>query len=360
MHLKDRYKYYPQMEEYDALALQHMPYLMFRAENNYCSEVVNTDSNGFRFSGLDGKLQVDNLEHVDAVNIFTGGSSAFGVGATSDKCTISAYLSKATNSRWINLSGRAYSSTQEFITFAYYRDLLPSIGNVVIFSGFNDLYLYFVANYFNKQVGSFFNANDWINKMNSDYGFRSIIARPLINKMLAITYGAQNFTHMSDKDAVNILFHKMPKHQFEGKFYSKNLLSKHNEKPSEVLDIIRRNISNWKVMADSYNAKITYVLQPFSNWLPDRSLTENEKHVFDILDHSGGESFIQTLEKMSGLHSWYSKELSKVCEEQKINYYDSNSYLNKNFNEDIFVDRVHLTDYSNKILSEYILEKVWK
>ena len=59
------------------------------------------------------------------------------------------------------------------------------------------------------------------------------------------------------------------------------------------------------------------------------------------------------------MHSWYSRELSKICEEQNINFYDSNSFLNKNFNEDIFVDRIHLTDNGNKILSDSILEKLW-
>ena len=359
MQLKDRYKYFPQMEHYDSLKVKYCPYLMFKTENNYCSEVVNTDANGFRYSGADGRLQVGNLEPTGSVNIFTGGSSAFGVGATSDKSTISAYLSKATNSRWINFSGRAHVSTQEFITFAYYRDLLPSVGNIVIFSGFNDLYLYYASNYFNEQVGTFFNASDWIKKMNSNHSFRSVIARPLINKMLTIIYGAHHFSLLSDADAVHALFRKIPLGQFEAKFYNNDVINRHNEKPSEVLDIIRRNISNWRVMADSYNAKITYVLQPFSNWLPDRSLTENEKHVFDILDYSGGESWKVFSESINGLHSWYSKELSVICEEQKINYYDSNSFLNKDSNQDIFVDRVHLTDYGNKILSDYILEKIW-
>ena len=111
-------------------------------------------------------------------------------------------------------------------------------------------------------------------------------------------------------------------------------------------------------MAEHYNAKITYVLQPFANWLPDRLLTDNEKHVFDILDRTGGKNWRILSESINGLHRWYSKELSKVCEEQNINYYDSNNFLNKDFGEDIFVDRVHLTDFGNKIISNFIMEKI--
>jgi hypothetical protein len=359
MNIKDRYKYYPQMQYYDDLALESSPYLMFKSQNNYCSDVVNTDSNGFRLSGIDGKLQIDDLDRTGSVNIFTGGSSAFGVGATSDKSTISAYLSKATNSRWVNLSGRANVSTQEFISFAYYRDLLSSIDNIVIFSGVNDLYLYYASKYFNEQVGTFFNSNDWMNKMNRNFSLKSIITRPLINKILNVIYGTHNFNLISDQNAVKLLFRKISLKQIESILSGYGLIGKHNENPIEVLDVLKRNISNWKIMADSYNAKITYVLQPYSNWLPNRALTDNEKSVFEILDNVGGENWRIPSERINGLHSWYSQELSKVCEECNINYYDSNSILNKDSNEDIFVDRIHLTDNGNKLLSDVILEKLW-
>ena len=359
MNSKDRYKYYPQMKHYDALEQKFTPYLMFKSLSNYCSDTVNTDSHGFRLSGVNGKLQVDDLNRAGSVNILTGGSSAFGVGATSDKSTISAYLSKATNNNWVNLSGRAYVSTQEFISFAYYRDLLPSVDNIVIFSGVNDLYLYFASKYYNEQMGGFFNSTNWTNKMNTDYRPRSVMIRPLINKILNVIYGAHDFKLISNLNAFNLLFRKASMEQIGTILSQFDPIREHNENPTEVLDVLRRNISNWKIMADSHNAKITYVLQPFSNWLPNRSLTENEKSVFDILDNIGGENWRLLSESINSLHSWYSEELSKICEEQNINYYDSNNFLNKDFNEDIFVDRIHLTDYGNKIISDNILEKIW-
>ena len=64
--------------------------------------------------------------------------------------------------------------------------------------------------------------------------------------------------------------------------------------------------------------------------------------------------------QLNNLHSWYSGEISKICKKNNINYYDSNILLNNNFNNDIFVDRVHLTDYGNKIISDYIIENLWK
>ena len=248
MHLKQRYEYYPQMEHYDSLVAIPSPYLMFKSQSNYCSDIVNTDSNGFRFSGADGKLKADNLDQTGSVNIFTGGSTAFGVGATLDKSTIPAYLSKATNSRWVNFSGRAYTSTQEFISFAYYRDLLPSVDNIVIFSGVNDLYLYFASKYYNEQMGGFFNSTNWTNKINTDFRLRSVMIRPLINKILNVIYGAHDFKLISNHNAFNLLFRKASMEQIGAILSQFDPIREHNENPTEVLDVIRRNISNWNTL----------------------------------------------------------------------------------------------------------------
>lgn len=357
---KQIYRYYPQMKQYDALGTSTIfsPYLMFKSPNNFTSNVVNTDSNSFRLSGSDGKLRLDNLDQKSNINIITGGSTAFGIGATSDQSTISSYLSNKTNKNWVNFSGRAYVSTQEFISFAYYRDLAQSINNIVIFSGINDLYLYFASKYYNKRFGSLFMASNFMNNMNCDHSLKGVITRPIINKILEFIYGEHDFNLISNRDAINLLFRSKSISQIENKLSQYESISSHNQHPFEIIDVFKRNMSNWKIMADYYDAKITFILQPYSNWLDDRPLTNNEKQVFEILDLLGKESGRIIFGKMNGLHHWYSKELSKACSEQNINYFDSNQVLNTNHKKDIFVDRVHLTDYGNKIISNFILEKI--
>ena len=189
----------------------------------------------------------------------------------------------------------------KFISFAYYRDLLPSVDNIVIFSGVNDLYLYFASKYYNEQMGAFFNSTNWVNKMNTDFRLRSVMTRPLINKILNVIYGAHDFKLISNRDAFNLLFRKTSMEQIRTTLSQFNPIREHNEKPTEALNVLRRNISNWKIMADAHNAKITYVLQPFNNWLPNRSLTENEKSVFDILDNVGGENWRIISESINSL-----------------------------------------------------------
>lgn len=354
------YKYHPQMAQYDALGSKTIfsPYLMFKSPKNFKSNIVNTDSNSFRLSGADGNLNLDNLESTNNINILTGASAAFGVGASADQSTISAYLSKKTNNDWVNFSGRAYTSTQEFISFAYYKDLVQSIDNIVIFSGINDLYLYFASKYYNKQFGSLFMASNFMNNMNRDSRLISIISRPILNKLLELIYGVNNFNLLSNKDAMNLLFRRTPINRVINHLEQFDAINSHSETPYEILDVFKRNISNWKIMADYYNAKITFILQPYANWLVDRSFTDNEKQVFELLDRLGGKSAKVIFNRMNSLHHWYSNELSKACNAHKINYFDSNQILNNNHNEDIFVDRVHLTDYGNKIISNFLLEKI--
>ena len=48
MVLKNRYKYCPQMKEYDKLRKVWLPYLMYFNQPNYSSSIINTDSRGFR------------------------------------------------------------------------------------------------------------------------------------------------------------------------------------------------------------------------------------------------------------------------------------------------------------------------
>ena len=197
-----------------------------------------------------------------------------------------------------------------------------------------------------------------MNNMNRDLRPRTLVTRPIINKLLKLMYGENDFNLVSNKDAINLLFRRTPINKILQHLSQYDTINTHNQNPSEIIDVFKRNISNWKIMADHYNAKITFILQPFANWLDDQTLTSNEKEVFELLDRLGGENGKIIFDKMNGLHNWYSKELNKACNEKKINYFDSNLIFNGNHGKDIFVDRVHLTDYGNKILSNFILEKI--
>ena len=97
--LKTRYSLAPQMMEYDKIGRTWLPYLMYFHVPNYSSDILNTDSRGFRvgYSGLRRTLDFENIDK-RPISLVVGNSTAFGAGATSDKNTISSILSEDTDS----------------------------------------------------------------------------------------------------------------------------------------------------------------------------------------------------------------------------------------------------------------------
>jgi hypothetical protein len=360
MALKDRYCHVPQMELYDSLMPHWVPYLMFFNRPNYYSDILNVDSYGFRFSGPNGKQRLDRLNKSSAVSIFSGGSTAFGIGATSDSATIPAILSKKTDQLWMNFGGRAHVSTQEWISFMTHRAMVGSIENIVIFSGINDLLIYFLSNYFNKQMGSFFSASHFFECMKIDNRYRSLLFRPIINRLLSFFYGNYDFTRVSNTNALKLLFRKRSITDPGLNDIKEGFIQEHSEKPQEVIDILKRSISNWKMAADHYNARVIYILQPFSNWLNERTLSKKEVTIFSILDAEQSFDWKGVSGMINSLQDWYSGELRKVCDDENIEFYDSNEAVNSQSYSgvSIFVDRIHLTDNGNMIMSDYIVSKI--
>ncbi len=133
----------------------------------------------------------------------------------------------------------------------------------------------------------------------------------------------------------------------------------HNNPPYEVTDILRRNISNWKVYADYYDAQLIFALQPYANWITRRKFTETELAVFEILDNEQSGYWQIFATKLNNLYDWYLSELEKACAEEGVMFIDTNRAINQASPEiDTFIDRVHLTDYGNQIISDYLVKKI--
>src|SRR5205085_4774530 len=84
----------PQMLKYDAKfsdsgEIRWRPYVMYFHPASHRSDVVNTDSLGFRYATTyDGRqIAVENSGDYDVVNVLAGSSTVFGIGATSDAAT---------------------------------------------------------------------------------------------------------------------------------------------------------------------------------------------------------------------------------------------------------------------------------
>ena len=355
--MRSKQKYYlaPQMEAYDRLGWTWRPYIMFSQCANFTSSFVNTDSNGFRHS-YDKNNKLINHNIINEANILIGGSTAFGVGATSDLHTIPSLLNKNTNETWLNFGGRAYTSAQELMLFLFYHHNISKINKIVIFSGMNDLTIFYMSKYFNKNFGGFFFGNKFYESMSHNGRIRDLILRPIIIPFLKQIYGNFNFQKLSLNALLNLFMKKKDINDFRHIMNENEIIYDHESEIQILPKILKNNLKNWKIFSMNYNAKLIYVLQPFADWLNSREIAEEENVLFKILNKKQGKTWEMLSNKLRKKHEFFSTEISKICTEFDIKFYDSNVYLNSPqfSHKHLFVDRVHLTDLGYSIMANYI------
>ncbi len=340
-----RLKLTPQMDYYDKLGMVWNPFLMFFHTPNFISKVVNTDEYGLRCNHLLSKtiypLNDNSLNNENSVII--GGSTAFGVGASSDDMTISSKLSNLTNTNYINMGGRAYSSSQELILFSKLASQLKKIKHVIIFSGLNDLHLSsFGLNC--KDFGYFYYMRKFKNAMD---------LAALSKKQLL----ARFFLYPFYKDSIT--YNKIDKSKFLKLLFGiKTIIKDNKNKPlvniQYAISQLEKNLFIWKQLSKAYPFKLTYFLQPSSNWL-EKELSLEENSLFQYLDSvSTSQNLISLFDK--NIYNEYTISLGKLCNKLNIDYFDSNKILKGNLTKKdwIFTDRAHLTDLGNEKVSDMI------
>jgi hypothetical protein len=120
------------MRDYDELGMRQewVPHLMYFHPRNVALKSVTTDEFGFR--------NTTGAKPGAPTALLVGGSSVFGIGATSDAMTIPSLLNTATKYSWLNFGGRAFNSTQEAI-LVHLSNTKKIEGPIVVMSGANNL-----------------------------------------------------------------------------------------------------------------------------------------------------------------------------------------------------------------------------
>ena len=152
--MKRRYELIPQMRAYEKMKVVWVPHLMNLYQPNYRSAVCNTDENGFRytFKNASHLSYADFQREPGPKGLLCGGSTAFGVGATQDSCTIASYLNRDPNMTWFNFSGMGQTSTQELMRYGLFG---PKVDQVVLFTGVNNLLIHTLSAFFSEVYGAF-------------------------------------------------------------------------------------------------------------------------------------------------------------------------------------------------------------
>ena len=133
----------PLQQDYQRFLLlgsRRAPYTLHVHETGYRSGTINTDALGLRYSHCAGK-RFSAAEHGGAsrINLLVGGSTALGIGASSDEHTVASHLSMLTGEVWLSLAGCGLNATQELMMFLTHQHRLGQLGHVVVLSGLNSL-----------------------------------------------------------------------------------------------------------------------------------------------------------------------------------------------------------------------------
>ena len=344
------------MKEYDRLGQKWVPYLMYFHEPNYISDVINTDSRGFRVSYKnDEKIsEFGNADNRDKC-LLIGGSFVFGVGSTSDKTTIPSVLNSITDDTWINFSGRAFNSTQELLLFLFYYRQIKNIKRIVILSGgVNNLVLYYMSRNYSRELGSFFFSNEYSDKMNRNaLSLKRRMARALLAPILG---NSIDYSRITKEELLKYL---ATLGKGAGVPMLKEELKKAGQK-EDMLYVLERDIRLWKIFTEPLGIDLHYVLQPFTEWY-DKKLSKEEALLFGALDNMPQSHWKVIKDNMQrDQYKWLLNNVKGICKSSGVKFFDMNQAMaERNLDEKwLYVDRVHFADGGNSAVAQILKEQV--
>ena len=314
----------PQMRDYDELGMRQewVPHLMYFHPRNVALKSVSTDEFGFR--------NTTGAKPGAPTALLVGGSSVFGIGATSDAMTIPSLLNTATKYNWLNFGGRAFNSTQEAI-LVHLSNMKRIDGPIVLMSGANNLTRSLMSGSFSKMFGAFFHQGLFESQMRSAAVGNRALARQLIAG-LRERFGVGKKQH--SQVAANS---------------SKSKTMSYDA----MLTVFERDCEYFQMLAKHNSTTASFVLQPFAPWI-QKSLTTEETELFELLDQEA-EGFSRVLSELAERKQQYTQDIQAICARTGMKFVDLNTASEMQKPEWLFVDRVHLTDAGYAVVAKLLV-----
>jgi hypothetical protein len=322
--------------------------MMFADQPGYRSHSVNTDKFGLReqYDDEGEFIDIDTFESTGRrCNGLLGGSTVFGVGATSDRTTISSRLHRP-RTPCLNLGVRGATGQQELILFLLFRQHFPDIRNVVLFTGVNNCAL---AARPGTKVYPGFGGVFYEGMLLSPLRQQELqgIPRYRLTQLVDRAYRGSRLV----RGAARVLLGRRT--TTDG--YRANF----EEKLTQIIRFAENDLATWGQLQSAGGFKVHLVLQPAINWT-ERPLTQMEAELFaaDI------ELFPDT--KLFASHPVYEEYRAKIessCDSNGIDFHDANLWLNEPrfAREELFTDVCHLTDTGNAIVAGLLSDRLdWK
>jgi hypothetical protein len=330
------------MRDYDEMKdpgqRRYLPYLMYFHRADFTSPSVNTDRSGFRIStGPDG-ASASAGGHVPPgpVRILAGGSTALGVGASSDSNTLASLLWRryAPTAPWLNFGSYCFNPTQEALLFTLYRHVLGEVDEIVLVSGINSVILARLPAWQQGDHGAFFFCGEYFEKMD-ELRVRNRERATLFGRRGRRRAGSATTDDDVRRDTAAMI--------------------------GSAADLTVRQLDIWRRMAGP-DTRISYVLQPMTRWM-GRTPALPEKVLFEENDRNSGlgpwedvygdiatREFGQTL----------AEALRAGCDKQGVRFFDLNPVVAAATTERdwMFVDRVHYNDAGHDIVARITAEEL--
>lgn len=320
------------------------PFIMYFHPPDLRTASVNTDSLGFRFSAdpAGSVVRTDEWQGRPC-NLVLGNSVAFSVGATSDAASLPARMSHHSDETWLNFSGRAFAASQEYLTFIFHRHRVGPLKRVVLFSGSNDLYLYYAPKMFDETFGIFFFSDVFAERMNPP--------------------PPPEIPHWS-RQMRESLFRRLRKPVPGKSADTKQLpgldavIAERRPIREKAVTLLARSLENWKMAADALDIELLYALQPVRSWVKKPWAAEELELGAEINER--GSKWNKILAKVMDeeQYHWYAGRVAEECRRLDIPFVDLNEMLSHHprNHEWLFLDYLHLTDAGYDVCAELLAQ----
>ena len=322
---------------------------MFIDPPNYRSPSVNTDKFGLR-EQYDDEGQFIDLEAFAAkhaqCNVLLGGSTVFGVDATSDRMTLSHHLHRE-RVPCINLGFRAATGQQELIMFLLLKRYLGEVSNIVILSGVNDCALAArPGTLLYRGFGGIFYEGIALSS-----GRQQELVGPARYHAARAVDTALTRSRVL-RGAIQLLVRRIrgPETRRRPGF---------EQKLEESMDFVQNTIDTWGRLQAAGHIKVHFVLQPAIGWT-QKALTQIERECFD----ADVKLFPETeLFSSQRTYTYCRRRVEASCKRSGIDFHDANEWLNDgDFHaSDIFTDVCHLSDGGTKAVATLLRQRLtWR
>lgn len=338
----------PFMKEYLEETYVYLPYVMHFHRPLVRKTCFSTDRYGFRTThlndGTEASLDDFNAGKYQNPCALVGNSTAFGVGALSNKETISSGLNGITSGTWFNFAGRTFNPFQELILYQMFCQV--KLKGLALMTGIN---LYDMTYRFNQPVRSAvepFYLEKFVSerlKKVRQKGLKELLKERFLGRKAIVE--RDDFLFSTVLNDINTGLDGIPD------------LSESAPIINAAMATWRNILQIWRCLTPNRMGKLMVFIQPVPEWF-GRPLNPKEKRLLDFVDLERGEKWGRVHRFIQGISAEYRLRQEQLFAEENIEFCDLNREESLIGTEWVFIDRYHVTGTAQQVIARIIARKM--